>query len=418
MGIGVAPCNCRVQLSSFPRIGTVSPRALMKILYSHRTKSADGQYVHIRALTDALRARGHTLSIAGPEGVSDMAVRDLDAAAPDRSRIWMPKAIYEGAEFAYSVPAWRRLERTASTFDPDILYERFNLYFHAGLWLKRKRSLPLILEVNAPLKEERSRHGGLALKPLAGYSERTLWRGADAVLPVTRVLAEKIIAEGADAARVHVIPNGVDETFLTATNGESVRDRLNLSGKTVLGFTGFVRSWHGVDRVLRFMAHADDPSLHLLLVGDGPARAHLEALAKDLGLRDRLSVTGIVQRKDVAMHVAAFDIALQPAVVPYASPLKLFEYMAMGKAIIAPDEPNIREVLEPNVDGLLFNPHKEGEIEQALGALTRDGELRARLGLAALATLKRGDYTWDGNARRVEQIAQTLLTNRTEVPVP
>ena len=386
---------------------------LMKILYSHRTKSADGQYVHIRALTDALIGQGAELCLVGPEGVSDRAVRALDAApgAPEKATgQWkIPGPIYELAEYGYSAPAFRRLGKACAAFGPDIIYERYNLYFHAGLWLKRRTGLPLILEVNAPLREERLRHGGLALPQLAQYSEQALWRAADAVLPVTQVLADKVVAAGVDPARIEVIQNGVHDDFLTPRDGDKIRHRYQLGGKTVLGFTGFVRDWHGVDRVLAFMAREKNPNLHLLLVGDGPARDVLERQAISLNLQDQFSVTGIVQREDIADHVAAFDIALQPAVVEYASPLKLFEYMALGKAIIAPSTNNICEVLTHNEDGYLFSPNDQEMFFEGLKRLSSDGNLRTQLGKAALATLERDGYKWDRNAQRVEAIAQRLI---------
>lgn len=390
----------------------------MKILYSHRTQSADGQYVHIRALTDALIARGHELCLVGPEGVSSSAMRALDAdhgAAQQASKrlggIKVPKAIYETAEFGYSLPAWRRLARAAQKFQPDIIYERYNLYYHAGLWLKKQTGLPLILEVNAPLREERIRHGGLALRGLAAKSETTLWKKADYVLPVTDVLAQRVTNAGVDPGRIKVIQNGVDTDFLEQNTGQTVRQRYNLAGKTILGFTGFVRDWHGVDRVLTFMKKQADPNLHLLLVGDGPARSLLEEQAQALGISHQVTITGIVQRDQVADHVAAFDIALQPAVVAYASPLKLFEYMALGKAILAPASPNICEVLTHHHDGWLFDPDDKShhDFYEGLKTLCEGQSLRQKLGMAARATLDRKEYHWAANARRVEDIAVRLI---------
>ncbi|MEL6378575.1 MAG: glycosyltransferase family 4 protein [Pseudomonadota bacterium] len=384
----------------------------MRILYSHRTKSADGQYVHIRALTDAFRAKGHALCLVGPDGVQDRADRDLSAAdgrseTPKRT-VRLPRALLEPAEFGYSLPAYGRLARAHAQFKPDVLYERYNLFFHAGLWLKRKTDLPFILEVNAPLMEERARHGGLAWSALARHSEQTLWRSADLVLPVTGVLAEKVIAAGADPARVHVIQNGVHESLLAPHDGKKIRIRHGVDDRLVLGFTGFVRDWHGVDRVLDFMAAEPHHNAHLLLVGDGPARSALEAKADHLGLTDRMTVTGTVQREDVADTVSAFDVALQPAVVAYASPLKLFEYMALGKPILAPSTDNILEILTHDRDGQLFDPEAATGFHQGLRLLCEDKNRRDRLGHAARKTIETRGYLWSQNASRIEDLVSTL----------
>ena len=75
-----------------------------------------------------------------------------------------------------------------------------------------------------------------------------------------------------------------------------------------------------------------------------------------MGVADRVQIVGLVAHEAIPGLVAGFDIALQPRVVAYASPLKLFEYMAAGKAIVAPDQPNIREVLVDGETALLFDP--------------------------------------------------------------
>lgn len=384
----------------------------MRLLYSHRTKSADGQYVHIRALSEALKAQGTELFMAGPDDWGDGAPRALDAESRKGALARLPKPFYEAAELAYSAPAYFRLARAAATFRPDALYERYNLYYHAGARLSRARRLPFLLEVNAPLAAERAAHGGLALRPLAQASEDRLWRGADAVIAVTNVLARMIEARGADPARTHVMPNGVEADQLRARDAGPMRAELSLENRIVLGFVGFARPWHGLDRVLRALAALDHTDTHLLLVGDGDVTPALKALAAELGQAARFTVTGVVQHEKIADYVAAFDIALQPAATPYASPLKLFDYMAAGKAILAPDQPNIREILSNGADALLVPPDNDAALSLALRLLIDDAGLRARLGAAAKATLINRDFTWAGNARRVEEIAAALIDER------
>lgn len=381
----------------------------MRILYSHRTKSADGQYVHIRSLTEALCARGHAVFMAGPDDFGAPAPRALDAAAgAGNMRGRLPRGAAELAELVYTAPAYVRLARAERQAMPEILYERYNLFFHSGAILSRRRNLPFLLEVNAPLAEERRKNGGLAMPGLARASERAIWRSADAVLPITSVLARMIEEAGVSPKRLHVVPNGVDSSFLKDIDPSPVRARYGLEGKLVIGFAGFVRDWHRVDRALSYLAASGRDDLHLLLVGDGDALADLEATARRLGVSDRFSVTGVVQRDAMPAHIAAFDIALQPAATAYASPLKLFEYMALGKAILAPAADNIREILTDGADALLFEDN-DASFSQTLGALIADPALRARLGAGARATVISRDLTWAGNAARVERIAEGLL---------
>lgn len=380
----------------------------MKILYHHRTASKDGQAVHIEELIGALRQLGHEVRIVSPEIGSGGEMGD-DATLVHKLKAALPKALYELLELAYSFVAYRRLLKAAHEFRPDSIYERYNLFLLAGAMLKRKLGLPLLLEVNSPLAEERGRHsGGLGLPWLARWAESRAWRDADFVLPVTRVLAQHVIAAGVPAERIVVIPNGINrDHFAAAPSPENAKQRFGLAGKLVLGFTGFVRDWHGVDRVIRWMATADAPAnAVLMVVGDGPVRGELEQLAADLSLHGRVRFTGVINRDRVPEHVAAFDIALQPAVVPYASPLKLFEYLALGKAVIAPRQPNIEEVLADGDNALLFDANQPGAFEQSLTRLCADEALRKQLATAAAATIDRLDLTWLGNARKVVQLGQ------------
>lgn len=383
----------------------------MKILYHHRTRSKDGQYVHIVELIHALRKSGHEVIVVAPAAMENAKFGD-DAGVVATMKRFLPRFFYELLEFAYSLVAYRRLRSAVLAHRPDCLYERYNLFQPAGVWLKKRFGLPMLLEVNAPVFEERSKYGGISLRALARWSERYVWRGADFVLPVTAVLAERVRAAGVSAARIAVIPNGINpEHFGRALPVDEAKAKLGLEHRLVLGFTGFIRDWHGLDRVVDFVAdRGADSGLHLLVVGDGPARESLQAQAKRRGIADRVTFTGIIERERVPAHVAAFDVALQPSVVPYASPLKLFEYLAMGRAIVAPASPNIMEVLSDGENAVLFDPDRTDGMVRALDRVCGDGELRRRIAEGARNTIAERGLTWDHNAERViemfERVAQ------------
>jgi glycosyltransferase involved in cell wall biosynthesis len=331
---------------------------------------------------------------------------------------YVPTFIYELLEIVYNVPAFFRLLRKGSSFQPDFVYERYNLYLLAGIWFKRFKGVPLLLEVNAPLARERASFGGLGLPAVARSLERLAWRKADFVLPVTGVLADEIRAAGVPEARIAVIPNGTDVEKFAAGDAKQTKKVLELEGKIVLGFTGFVRDWHGLDRVLILLAQDRVPdTLHFMVVGDGPEIATLRTLAVNLGVADRATFAGLVTRDRIASYVSAFDIALLPKCVEYCSPLKLFEYMAAGKAIVAPDQANVREILADGVSCLLFPPDDASALEDAVVGLAKDETLRDRLGRAARAVIAERDLTWRNNAVRVSAIgALAAQRNRSGRP--
>lgn len=384
----------------------------MKILYHHRTLSKDGQNVHIEELIAAFGRAGHEVHVVGPSAYKGAAFGS-DGGFAGRVRRFLPASVGELIELAYSGLAFYRLMKAYRAFRPDVLYERYNLFLLSGAWLGRLTGLPYFLEVNAPLAEERRLNSGLALRKIAEWCERTVWRAADVVLPVTKVLARDVAAAG--ARRIEVLPNGIDRKhFSTALSGDHIRKTLRLEGKTIIGFTGFLRAWHGLPAIVEVMREltAQGYDLHFLVVGDGQGRAALEHAARDAGIEKRITITGVVDRHEIPAYVASFDIAVQPKATEYASPLKLFEYMALGRAIIAPDQPNLREVLTHNTNALLFAPDDPLSLANVLSALIVEPRLRTKLGAAAARTVVDLELTWDGNARKIAAAMEALIARR------
>ena len=384
----------------------------MRILFHHRIGSKDGQFVHIEALTRALEKQGHEIFIVGPRGTG------RQHFGGESSRIaWlkrkMPGAFYELLELGYSIPAYFRLARAIRRRHPDVIYERYNLFFPAGIIAKRRFKLPLLLEVNAPLFEERQRYGGLRLKGLARWSEHFTWRGADAVFVVTDVLGDVVRQSGVPPHNVVITPNGVDAAaYEEPERGKALRRMLGLENTVVLGFVGFAREWHGLEKIVDLLARQPRGNLHFLLVGHGPACPIISARAESLGVKDKVTITGVVEHAQVPDYVMAFDVALQPSVVPYASPLKLFEYLAAGCAVVAPNSANIREILTHEHDALLFSQLEGGGFAAAIQRLLADPALRKRLGAQAKATVRERGLSWAGNARTVIRVAETLIRQK------
>jgi glycosyltransferase involved in cell wall biosynthesis len=371
----------------------------MRILYSHRVQSRDGQSVHIEELIKALRRSGHDVRAAGP-GLYKAADFGGESRLVLALRRLVPAAFFEIMEILYNLPALLKALRICRGFAPDLIYERYSLYFFCGVLLKWWFRIPLYLEVNSPLATERGRYGGLNLHSLAARLERMAWRSADRVLVVTAALGDIVAAAGVERDRIVVTPNGID---LAAFPAAPYRARPG--APVTIGFIGFVREWHGVDAVIDGLAaERTEPPIRLIIAGDGPVRPALERQAAELGVADRVEFVGLQPRARVPELIAGFDIALQPRAVAYASPLKLFEYMACGRAIVAPDQPNIREVIDDET-GVLFDPKAPGAVWRAIHELALDPARRERLGRAARARLETRDYTWDGNAARITALA-------------
>jgi glycosyltransferase involved in cell wall biosynthesis len=390
----------------------------VRILYHHRTRAADAQGIHIAEIQRAFRLRGHevrevALVEAGAEARADAEggeARGL-AGLASRAAARMPAAVKEGLELAYNAVAYRRLSRAIRDFRPDFVYERYAANTLAGLAAARRHGVPFVLEVNSPLAQEKAEHGGLVFRGLTRRIERRLATGADVTIAVTRVLAGILEDQGVPAGKIVVMPNGVRREFGTQGDSAAFRQRLGIpAGVPVAGFIGWFRAWHGLERLLEVAASPEwrEARIHLVLAGDGPAMPALrEMRAASPDLERRVVLCGPVPRGEIESALAAFDVAVQPAVTSYACPMKILEYMAAGRAIVAPGSANVRELLTHGETALLCpggaSP-EAGDLGAAVLALARDPELRTRLGEAARASLLDRGYLWEENARRIEEL--------------
>jgi len=381
----------------------------VRVLYHHRTRAEDGQAVHIRALIEALGQEGHEVrEVALVERTTE------GDAKGDGGWSWfshLPRFARELGEAAYSVPAKRRILREARSFSPDFLYERYAFGNSGGVSAAKRLGLPMVLEVNSPMVAELGATRGLSFTRLARRIERSILCSASRVCAVTGVLADMLVELGVERERILVTPNGVHLEQYSSPDPAAARRSLGLEGLAapLLGFVGYVRTWHRMDLVLQAML---DPALtksHLALVGEGPAEADLRAQAARLGLEERVHFVGTRPHAEIPGLLPAFDVAVVPAINPYASPLKLFEYMAAGLAVVAPDQPNLREVLEHDTNALLVTPEDGSALLEALASLVNDAPLRMRLGAGAQHSIEEQDLTWRGNARRVVRAVEELL---------
>lgn len=374
----------------------------MNILYHHRTRAEDAQGIHIREMVAAFRQLGHKVEIVGLIQ-TDSDSKDSGNSIISRCTKNLPYWLYELLELAYNFYGLGRLWGSISRFKPDLIYERYALHSFAGVLASKLSGVPLILEVNAPLSLEKKTYGRLFMRRLATLSERWICSNAFRTITVTTPLKRILISLGVPPKRIVVMPNGIDTNlFKSDINGNAVRDRYDLNGKTVLGFVGWFRKWHGLEELLcEFDRYKMvEKNIALMLVGDGPAMDVLKHLSQTAGFKENEVIfTGAVPREKIPEHIATFDLCLQPDVTDYASPMKIFEYIAMGRGIIAPAKENICEILGDDYPGL-FEP---GDFKDMANKIIQFAALRenaVRLGTLVAEKLEANRYFWIENARR------------------
>ncbi|MGH2995588.1 MAG: glycosyltransferase [Gaiellaceae bacterium] len=279
--------------------------------------------------------------------------------------------------------AW--LEERLRRFDADALYERVALYSSAGSKAARALGVPHLLELNAPLPEEAARFRRLDRPEDADRLERETLAGADLVLPVSSPLVEYASSRG--ARRVELMPNAVALDRFADLPPRSDDDQV------VAVFSGALRPWHGIETIAEAWQLLGHAAPRLRVIGDGPGRDLMEGIGADL--------TGAVPHERVPALLGSAHIGLAPysADAPsYFSPLKLFEYLAAGLAVVAADIPGVRDVVGD--DGAALIPPGDAELlAHAVAALTQSERERGRLSRAALSLAE--EHTWYRRAQRI-----------------
>jgi glycosyltransferase involved in cell wall biosynthesis len=245
------------------------------------------------------------------------------------------------------------------------------------------------------------RNRPLTFKRLARRIERWVLRNATVVVVVSRPFCEYLKVHQLDERRVVVVPNAVDPADWPE-NPLKARDRQGEDGAALrVGSVAAFVDWHRLDLLIEAFASLEPKeNMRLVLVGDGPALPAAKAHAERLGCIDRVEFTGRVPHGRVRELLAGFNIAVTANSNDYASPVKIFEYMAAGCAIVAPAYPAIADVLADGETALLFPPLDEEAMREQLRRLVCQPQLRARLGRQARERVLR-HHTWSQNAQRV-----------------
>jgi glycosyltransferase involved in cell wall biosynthesis len=233
---------------------------------------------------------------------------------------------------------------------------------------------------------------------------------------ITEAFKRILVAHGTPPEKIHVIQNTArSDLFHDGISGAGVRGRLRLDRAAVVGFLGKAVPWHGVDKLL--IACGDvakrHANLHVVIVGDTSGHPGLPEIAQRAGLKTRVHFVGQVPHSETPEYIAAMDIAVMPNSNTFGSPVKLFEYMAMRRAFVAPRLGPIEEVFEDGKHALLVEPGDAASIATAIGRLLDDPAERDRLGAEARRHFDAG-YSWERNADRTVAILSLARERRAQ----
>jgi len=380
----------------------------LRILYVALDQSVPGTLggsVHVQSVAEGLAERGHDVHVAVQAGGEWPAGKvHWHAMAPPLGRPelrWMRRA------------GVRALGRECRA---DVVIERYYNFGGEGVMAARDLGVPAVLEVNAPVidfpgsrKERLDR--ALIVRPLQRWRERLCRLTSLFVTPAADILPSWIdpqrILEAEWGADVHHFRPGIDAPAPFPAN----------EGRILCVFAGAFRSWHGAVHLAASLARlhaAGDTRFGGVFIGDGPERAAAERCARGV---PGVHFTGALPHSQLPAALAHTHIGVAPFEPArhaplrlgfYWSPLKIFEYMAVGLPVVAPALPRLTRLVENEREGVLYDPQDPRGLDHALVALA-DAGVRARMGAAARTRVVR-DFSWDAHCAALDARLRQLVT--------
>ena len=274
--------------------------------------------------------------------------------------------------------AFRRMNFVFKNFKQ----ERYNMIFVRdgmfdallALYLKRRYKIPFVFEMSNPLEQSWEFHKFYSkhkyfwyfISKINAYLAMHALHKADLVLPTTRWMKEDFAKKGIKRAKMMPYPNGIDINRFSNVDGGEIKKRYDLNDSKVAVYVGAMDKLRHLDRLIHAFSKVkkERGKVKLLMVGEGTDKTNLEKLANDLGIKDDVIFTGQVYSYEIPNFITSADIGVSP--VPpldfykLSSPIKIFEYMAMGKPMVANEEiPEQKEVIEESGGGILVKFEEE-----------------------------------------------------------
>lgn len=380
----------------------------MNIIYHHRTQGKGVEGIHIRSIVKALEGLGHKVIVISPPGCNPLQDEKVNSGGNPKiikslftflSRN-CPEVIFECLELVYNIQAYIKINREMRRGKIDFIYERYFLFSIASMILARKYKIPIIYEVNDSSFLPRLRR--LKATKIANTLEKNVLSKSDVIITVSNHFKKHLASAGILDAKIIVSHNAIDPDIFNPEKVINVDIGISRD-YMVLGFVGLFVEWSGLESLIHvfFKIHGKFSKTHLLLVGAGPEENKLRKIITDLGIQHHVTITGKVTHEEVPSYIHKMNICIIPKHETYTSPVKLFEYMAMGKPVLAPGYDSIKEVIKNGWNGMLFEPNNNEDLLNVLEEVFKNGDLLKTLGANAAKDVLE-NYTWRKNALQIE----------------
>jgi glycosyltransferase involved in cell wall biosynthesis len=305
----------------------------------------------------------------------------------------------------------------------DLIYSRsFNAYLEG--FLSAFYQIPLVLEINGFELEEREALMGRKQYPgknLIKASSNMFFQRASHIITVTKKIKIRLNDEfKVPLSKMTVVSNGVNPQLFSPSRKaqNELRNSLKIpENASVISFIGGFDPWHGVELLARSAKKvlAAKPDAHFLMVGDGAMRNKIQGMVARSGIKDKFTFTGKVPHELVPQYINASDICVIPfpeknTHLTDSSPIKLYEYMACGKPVLATRVGGVSEIIKASGGGKMVAPESTEAMAIGLIELLNDRKTMRRKGSRGRKYIVK-HCTWRKTAEKVSQICEKVIEN-------
>lgn len=312
-------------------------------------------------------------------------------------------------------------KKIAKKYRPQIIYERRNSP-KIGVFLGKLLRIPAVIEING-LPEVEAEMLGISrkekhfLRSIKAPIYRYLIRSVDSIITVTPGIRREMIKKyNVQSDRISVIENGANVNMFRPMDQKTCREKLGLNKKAkYVCFVGNLAPWQGIEYLVKSssLIAEKESDARFLIIGYGVMGETLRGMVSDINMSDRFLFTGKIPYEKVPLYINASNVCVAPFIRARnekigLSPLKIYEYLACGKPVVASDIKGVENFLRDSNSGIAVEPENHEELAESILILLQNEDTSKEMGEKGreIVTQK---HSWDTAAEKVLEVCRSLI---------
>ena len=380
----------------------------------------DGSVIHFIELMKNLVKLDHDVHIFAPK-ITEWHDKSLSINYVPcvflRSPSFLPKILLY---ITYQLFLFFYLIRFIKKTKVDVIYSRLGMFSLAPVVVSKITKIPHIVEVNGVIGEELKMVGvpRVFVKSFE-FVEKHIYKFSQRIITVTKNIKKELMGKYTlSEKKIIVVPNGANTDLFRPLNTERAKKELGLDDKNFhVIFVGYLVQWQGVDRLIEAAPFVlkEVPNTKFIIVGEGRILNALKAQVEELNITDKFTFTGKVPYENIPLYINACDVCVAPFIRERnekigLSAIKVYEYLACGKPLVASNIEGVGDLLEISKSGIPVEPGNCEDLGGGIVKLLEDKKLRDRMGKNGRKLVEE-KYSWRRAAQDVAHVCEEVVLN-------